>query len=342
MKKLTIIIPALIFTLSINAQVNYYNNTITGSNASALGEENTSSGTNSFVSGYNSEVSGNYSSSLGYGNTVTAHGAFVMGTLSTATSAGATAIGNKVDATGSYNFVIGKGQSGYHLINNISSSFMVGFESDIPTFFVGSSSGHGTFGKVGIGTTEPIATLDVNGDLNFTGNLLQDGQPFVNSKWEETGDNIYYDFGNVGIGTNAPETKLHISEGDIYLEDINSGIIMKSPDGQCWKGKVDNSGQLNFENIDCNTLLKVAVPEKEINPIIKPNPASDYIEIYYKNYSDISNLWISDISGKLIFEYHDFNSEKINLNLGNIKSGTYIVSILFKKNKVFSETIIFQ
>ena len=342
MKKLSIIIPALIFALSINAQVNYNNNTVTGSNASALGEDNTVSGTASFVSGYNSEISGNHSTSLGYNNTVTGHGATAIGSHSIASGTGAFAIGNQVDAVFPYSYVIGQGQSGYHLTNNISSSLMIGFESDIPTFFVGSSSGQGTFGKVGIGTTEPIATLDVNGDLNFTGNLLQDGQPFVNSKWEETEDNIYYDIGNVGIGTNAPETKLHISEGDIYLEDINSGIIMKSPDEQCWKGKVDNSGQLNFENIDCNTLSKVAVPEKEINPIIRPNPASDYIKIYYKNYYNISNIWVSDITGKLIFEYHNFNTEEINLNLENIKKGTYIVSVIFKSNKVFSETVIFQ
>ena len=33
--------------------------------------------------------------------------------------------------------------------------------------------------------------------------------------------------GNVGIGTKEPESRLHVSHGDIFIEEIYSGIIMK-------------------------------------------------------------------------------------------------------------------
>ncbi len=39
--------------------------------------------------------------------------------------------------------------------------------------------------------------------------------------------------GNVGIGTSEPNAKLQIEDGDIYIEDVNSGVIMKSPNEQC-------------------------------------------------------------------------------------------------------------
>lgn len=57
--------------------------------------------------------------------------------------------------------------------------------------------------------------------------------------------------GNVGIGTTDPKEKLHIKSGDIYLEDIGAGIIMKAPNGGCWKLTIDNSGALTQTSIIC-------------------------------------------------------------------------------------------
>jgi len=69
-----------------------------------------------------------------------------------------------------------------------------------------------TTGNVGIGTTTPSSyKLDVNGDINFTGDLYQNGALFTpagggggSSPWTVTGNDIDYSDGNVGIGANAP------------------------------------------------------------------------------------------------------------------------------------------
>lgn len=60
--------------------------------------------------------------------------------------------------------------------------------------------------------------------------------------------------GNVGIGnfvSSAPTAKLQIKSGDVYLENIGSGVIMKSPNGQCWRVTIDNSGNLVRTSITC-------------------------------------------------------------------------------------------
>ncbi len=57
--------------------------------------------------------------------------------------------------------------------------------------------------------------------------------------------------GNVGIATHEPQAKLQVSDGDIYIEEVNSGVIMKSPNGQCWRMTVNNSGQPEFNSIVC-------------------------------------------------------------------------------------------
>lgn len=75
---------------------------------------------------------------------------------------------------------------------------------------------------------------------------------FETSSNEEIIERMRIDvYGNIGIGTSNPHSKLHLSEGDLYIEQINSGIIMKSPDGQCWKITVNNDGSLSTQNISC-------------------------------------------------------------------------------------------
>lgn len=50
--------------------------------------------------------------------------------------------------------------------------------------------------------------------------------------------------GRLGIGSDDPKTKVHVKGGDIYLEDIGSGIIMKDANGNCWKITVSTTGTL--------------------------------------------------------------------------------------------------
>jgi hypothetical protein len=57
--------------------------------------------------------------------------------------------------------------------------------------------------------------------------------------------------GDVGIGTDDPKTRLQVAEGDIYISDISKGVIMKSPDGQCWRMTVTNEGEPQFSLIEC-------------------------------------------------------------------------------------------
>ncbi|MCK5137595.1 MAG: hypothetical protein KAR19_17550 [Bacteroidales bacterium] len=52
--------------------------------------------------------------------------------------------------------------------------------------------------------------------------------------------------GNLGIGTTVPKAKVHVADGDIYIEDINRGVIMQSPDGNHWRVTVNDGGTLGI------------------------------------------------------------------------------------------------
>lgn len=56
---------------------------------------------------------------------------------------------------------------------------------------------------------------------------------------------------NIGIGNTYPQSKLHLGEGDIFLDNHTQGIIMKSPDGNCWKQTISNTGVPNYTSIPC-------------------------------------------------------------------------------------------
>jgi hypothetical protein len=57
--------------------------------------------------------------------------------------------------------------------------------------------------------------------------------------------------GNVGIGTSAPKAKLEVTNGDVYVNDATKGIILKSPNGNCWRVTMDNTGNFVRTAITC-------------------------------------------------------------------------------------------
>ncbi|NNE14058.1 MAG: hypothetical protein HKN51_03725 [Saprospiraceae bacterium] len=57
--------------------------------------------------------------------------------------------------------------------------------------------------------------------------------------------------GEVGVGTTNPQEKLQVSNGNVYIEDINNGVIMRAPNGNCFLYKPDNTGQLVSTAITC-------------------------------------------------------------------------------------------
>ena len=129
-------------------------------------------------------------------------------------------------------------------------------------------------GAVGIGTTSPGAQLEINnpggsssatfrlqggvgGQIQFRNNSFPVGtistgatgdMSFSTGTGSSSGTvsriTIVGSSGNVGVGTNAPASKLEVDGGDIEVDDSASGLILRSPNGTRYRVKVDNSGNL--------------------------------------------------------------------------------------------------
>lgn len=87
-----------------------------------------------------------------------------------------------------------------------------------------------------------LQLTSANGDIRFTTN------GFASSDFERM--RITFG-GNIGIGTSNPASKLQVANGDVFIENVSSGVIMKSPDGSCWRMTVSNAGAPVMTKIAC-------------------------------------------------------------------------------------------
>jgi len=150
--------------------------------------------------------------------------------------------------------------------------------------------------------------------------------------------------GKIGIGTKEPAAKLQIADGDIYISDINRGIIMKSPDGNCWRGIVDNHGKLVFIKIICpdEEFTSGTDPsESETKVIVFPNPAEDIITIrIQKNKIEKPKYVIFNLNGQL--EDNGIITTNIQtIDISSLATGIYLLTVYDNNgDQIASEKII--
>jgi len=305
--------------------------------SSAIGRWDTATGYYSIAAGYESQASG--------------INAITMGGYNVASGDYSMLLGGNLTATGTKSFIIGYGYSNQfdRLVNPHSYSLMIGFNSSYPTLFIGTSYAYNKTGKIGIGNvTDPQAKLHLRSDADesasmflepsnwttefnaelFLGNLshgisaeIDKGLVFKTEK------SYLFNQGNMGIGTEDPASKVHIKSGDIYIEDIDRGIIMKSPDGTCWRGRLNDQGQLIFQALnecpeDAAISIKESTPNK-LNIRIHPNPAKNNIEIEIPDIgSKAIDLIIVDENGKVVKSLK-LTSIKTTVNIADLAPGLY-------------------
>jgi hypothetical protein len=251
-----------------------------GDYSTAMGQGPTASGSFSVAMGYQTNASGGASTALGFstsatGSQCTAMGcvssasgdtATAMGRYATATAASAVAAGHYVTASGNYSvaagawltagtaantIVLGQGVSdASRLVNNTASSLMVGFNSTIPTLFVGPSAGAGWSGQVGIGTATPLAKVHIYSGASgwsYDGLYVNHGAAAGSTVFKTytlysdgTGGDLVdisnatssklriNNSGYVGIGTTSPGSTLDV-RGTLRLSGATSGYVGFAP-----------------------------------------------------------------------------------------------------------------
>lgn len=320
--------------------------------SSALGMQNVASGQNSFASGLLNSSTGDYSTTLGFSNSANGRFSFAGGEESMATGLRAFAYGQFAKAEGSRSLALGKYVLAYgansvaigryvksnisdamilgcgldidnYIENDESSTLMIGFNSNLPTFFVDKASGKNTTGKIGIGNvSDPQAKLHIRGDNNpyntrdaslyiqssgdyYSTIWLGDTGHYIKTKPNEdlvfraAGKDFIFNNGNVGIGTEEPGAKLDINgnirqssgfhitsnhikaagENGLQLTDQSGNGVFVEDGGDVIIGKIGQTTNLDV----IGNLVTESLQIPELNPDGSSKNIEDYVLVSRDN-----------------------------------------------------------
>ena len=130
-------------------------------------------------------------------------------------------------------------------------------------------------GHVGIGTSATGAALDVQTQpvpiyssnvtygtrlqqtLLSSGNNGNSTALFINPTFSDgvavgvKHNGLIVTGGNVGFGTSSPGAKLQVTGGDVYVNTVGNGLILRSPNGSCFRLTVTDAGALTTASVTC-------------------------------------------------------------------------------------------
>lgn len=128
----------------------------------------------------------------------------------------------------------------------------------------GSVSGTLTAAVVGVNQAAPQFTLDVGGNINFTGSLFKGGNAYISSQWYNAGSNIYFTGGNVGVNTSSPQATLDVA-GSLIATSLGitgaasiSGVFTNRAFGSLLMRVFDDSGLYALSTLTPGTPLPPA------------------------------------------------------------------------------------
>lgn len=187
------------------------------------------------------------------------------------------------------------------------------------------------------GSKAQLTATDQGGYINaYVGGLTPGDIRLFGGDYSESRVLMLKSNGYVGINIEEPEEKLHVSNGNIYIDNSSNGLILTSPNGTKYKISVENNGTLTTEII-----TKITSNESDNNIMVYPNPVENILTIDLEKESNQNiSVELFDVSGKMVF-FKSYSTSKVIVDLNDFIAGTYILKIKDKKGDILhSEKVV--
>lgn len=197
-----------------------------------------------------------------------------------------------------------------------SSSYHAGLSFDVAyanILFYNDSIFHATYFEKSSGFSvrciKTICDLNLNIDTSSVDNWIchNDGATF---QWLFSSDNVT--FSHI-IG--ALDSAYMPAQTGYYAVEVTNGLCIDTTNSYYF---FDNSG------VETNSILN------QIN--VYPNPSKNFVNVDLKNNYQTSNIYISDLSGRIVSVYYFKNLQTLKIDLTPLNSGVYNLTIISDKS----------
>lgn len=225
---------------ALNSTALGYHATANQTGAMAMGYENTASGHFAVALGYQTKATGQSSVATGMKSEATGYYTTAMGNYTIASGYGSTSMGDDTRAVGSWSTAMGLGTSAGSAGSTAIGKYNVGggnatsWVANDPLFEIGNGVDDANRanaltvlknGNMGVGVTDPDATLEVNGQVKITGGTPGAGKVLTsdasgNATWETPASSI----GGSGTANTIPKFATGSTLGNSIITESSDKI----------------------------------------------------------------------------------------------------------------------
>ncbi len=159
-------------------------------------------------------------------------------------------------------------------------------------------------GKIGIGKSNPQHHLDIEGDVNITGNYYINGNVIATQEitvpWIQNDSNIYFLSSNIGIHTSNPQFPLHV-DGELYAS-VYKNLPLYISSNQQGVFSTNSQSYLNIIHVESSNTTSGTYKIQCVYDYIPKTRDSNYI-----------NIRVYDTSNDFTFEKEIYTKDKFNI-----------------------------
>jgi hypothetical protein len=118
---------------------------------------------------------------------------------------------------------------------------------------------------------------------------------------------------------------------------------MKSPNGLCWRGTLNDQGMLTFVQITCPEETSTAVQTSTEPAKLKlyPNPTSGKLIVETNFTGNQAALILRSTEGKIVL-HETVSGNRTEVNLNHISSGIYLMQLVQNDKVIADEKVVVE